>query len=80
MLECVNECSLAIEGGDVVDCVFLDLRKAFDSVVHSKLLAKCWAYGLRGKLYNYIRAFLSNRWQRVKINNSFSSWKMEKSC
>ena len=36
LLECVNEWSLAIESGDAVDCVFQDLRKAFDSVVHSK--------------------------------------------
>ncbi len=46
MLECINDWMDAIEKGEYIDVVYVDLRKAFDSVVHSKLLYKCEQYGI----------------------------------
>lgn len=52
---------------------FLDLAKAFDSVDHSILLEKLFGYGIRGKAYYILKTYLSNRMQRVGVNNVKSS-------
>ena len=52
-----------------------DLSKAFDCIRHDMFIAKCNAYGMDKKSLKYIFDYLSNRKQRVRINNSFSSWK-----
>ena len=57
----------------LVDCVFIDFKKAFDSVCHNKLLIKLAAYGINGNL-GWINSFLSDRKQRVLVNNCYSEW------
>jgi len=54
--------------------VLMDLSKAFDCMNHELLLAKLYAYGFSKKSIKIINNYLKNRWQRVKINNSFSQW------
>ena len=51
-----------------VDVIFLDFAKAFDSVPHERLLLKARHYGIRGKLNEWLRDFLSDRGQRVVVN------------
>lgn len=63
----------ALSTGDNVDIVFLDISKAFDKVSHSKLLLKLEAYGICGDLLLFFKSYLSNRKQRVCINNVYSS-------
>ena len=52
----------------------MDLSKAFDSLNHDLLLAKLHAYGFDRNALLLMRSYLTNRWQRMKINTSFSSW------
>ena len=47
-----------------VDIIYLDFRKAFDSVPHKRLLIKLNAYGISGSLLDWIQNFLSGRKQR----------------
>ena len=47
--------------------VFIDLKKAFDTIDHKILLQKLYNYGLRGKSNDWIRSYLKNRKQYVKI-------------
>ena len=53
----------------VTDVIYLDFRKAFDSVSHTKLLHKLQSYGINGTLLQWYRAYLVSRFQYVRINN-----------
>ena len=53
--------------------IFMDLSKAFNLVDHALLLEKCFRYGFRGLVYNWIESYLSNRCQCVEVNNSKSN-------
>ena len=54
--------------------LLMDLSKAFDTINHELLIAKLSAYGFDYNALKIILDYLSNRWQRTKINNSFSTW------
>ena len=64
----------ALNGKKHTVSVFLDLRKAFDTINHRILIAKLQNYGFRGVPLAWIESFLCNRKQRVKINNTFSEY------
>jgi len=74
LLDVMNDWSLSLERGESVDSVYLDFRKAFDSVPHQRLLVKLKAYGIDGTLLTWMRDFLHQRRQRVVINGSQSPW------
>ena len=57
------------EGGHV-DAVYTDFKKAFDSVPHRRLLLKMEALGVKGKVLDWIKDFLSNRTQIVTVNGT----------
>ena len=51
-----------------IDTVYLDFRKAFDSVPHKRLIKKLEGYGIKGILLEWFKNFLNGRQQRVVIN------------
>ncbi|KAL8599269.1 hypothetical protein ACOMHN_007984 [Nucella lapillus] len=51
---------------------FFDIKKAFDSVWHAKLLNKMGALGITGRMYNFIQTFLDSREITVKVGPSVS--------
>ena len=53
--------------------VFLDLKKAFDTVDHNILISKLSAYGIRGTSIEWFKSYLSERNQKCFINGSLSS-------
>jgi len=63
-----------LEEGYPMDVIYLDFRKAFDSVPHQRLLNKLQAYGIKGKLLAWIRNFLTGRRQRVVYDGEKSEW------
>ena len=75
LLEFMEEATQALDRGEDVDVIYLDFAKAFDKVPHKRLLRKLSGYGIKGKVYNWIKEFLSNRKQRVIINGTKSEWR-----
>jgi len=73
LLECVNDWTMAINNLHCVDVAYIDFSKAFDSVCHSKLIYKLESFGFGGKLLAWIKGYLTNRTQCVKVGNSLSS-------
>jgi len=63
-----------LDNGDKIAAVFLDVAKAFDSVWHEGLLFKLERMGIRGKLLNWFRSYLSGRSQRVLLNGKLSKF------
>ena len=61
--------------GGVFGALLTDLSKAFDCIPHDLFIAKLEAYGFQIDALKLIYDYLSNRKQRVKINETFSSWK-----
>ena len=52
----------------------MDLSKAFDTINHELLIAKLHAYGFSIEAFEVLLSYLQERWERVKINTTFSSW------
>ena len=72
LLLVLNIIHKALHSNKGVDILYLDFRKAFDSVSHCKLLNKLWSVRIRGNLWCWFRAYLNNRYQYVRINNNYS--------
>ncbi|BHF61962.1 hypothetical protein SprV_0100494200 [Sparganum proliferum] len=53
--------------------IYFDLSKAFDKVPHGRLLVKLEALGIRPPLLDFIRSYLSNRYQKVMVGKSYST-------
>ena len=48
--------------------VFIDPKKAFDTVDHEILLKKLWHYGIRGITNDWFKFYLTNRLQYISID------------
>jgi len=72
LLECNLDWNIALNSRNSIDIIYLDYAKAFDSVVHQKLLAKLSCYGINGQLLTWIKSFLTGRTQYVIIAGSYS--------
>ena len=57
----------ALDEGQNVDTVAMDLSKAFDKMPHALLIAKLHAYNVSPTACNLIINYLQNRLQRVKL-------------
>ena len=74
LLEVIESWTRILDAGGVVDAIYFDCAKAFDTVPRERLLLKCYAHGIQGSTLTWIRAFLTGRSQRVVVNGADSSW------
>ena len=74
LLEVMNNLTTLIDNNEAIDIIYLDFRKAFDTVPHARLINKLKAYGIEGSLLQWISSFLSQRKQRVRVNAAHSDF------
>lgn len=73
LVEFTHDISRSMDSGSQIDAIFIDLSKAFDTVIHSKLLCKLNAILKNPSLVQWISNFLSERTQSVCFNSAESS-------
>ena len=71
----IEKMKKSLDKGGHAGAVLMDLSKAFDTINHELLIAKLEAYGFADSALETMNSYLSERWQRTKINSSFSTWK-----
>ena len=72
LVEATDSWALDIDRGNVNAVVFLDLKKAFDTVDHDVLLGKLSLYGIQESAYDWFKSYLNNRTQKCAVNGSLS--------
>ena len=65
----------ALDKGLCAGILLTDLSKAFDCISHDSPIAKLNAYGFSMSSLHLINNYLSERKQRTKIGDNFSSWR-----
>ena len=75
LLRTVDDWKIALDQGEIVGTVMIDLSKAFDIIDHPLLLKKLDAYGVRGSELKWFTDYLSGRKQRVVMDGVLSVWK-----
>ena len=67
MLEATNSWSVNIDNGLVNGVVFIDLKKAFDTIDHQIILQKLGNYGIDHSSLKWFKSYLTCRTQNVKL-------------
>ena len=71
LLAMVENCKKALDQGNEYGALLTDLSKAFDCLLHDLIVAKL---GFSTESLKLINSYLTERKQRVKMNDQFSSW------
>ena len=72
LMKFMDELTTAIDKKQYTVGLFIDLKKAFDTIDHVKLLEKMCKYGVRGVAHSWLCSYLSNRWQYVSLDKTDS--------
>ncbi len=75
LLYAIEEQKVALDDGQHVGVVLLNLSKVFDAIPHVLLLNKLYTYGISSDICDMIQIYLINRMQRVKLVDVRHSWK-----
>ena len=79
LLDMTNQWCLNIDKGMVSGVIFLDLKKAFDTVDHAILLKTLSDYGVQGQTASWFKSYLKDR-QQFCVVNGLSSAKSRIIC
>ncbi len=73
LLNAVDDIHDKLNNKNYVAGIFFDLSKAFDSIDHEILFKKLHHYGIRGKMYEWFKSYLSDRLQYTCVNGCNST-------
>ena len=67
---------LSLDSNEDFTAVYLDISKYFDKIWHEGLLYKCREQcGISGAILEWLKSYLTDRTQRVRIGSTFSDWR-----
>ena len=72
LLELTEEITSALDKKSTIG-VFIDLKKAFDTIDHTLLLEKLRQYGVRGVANDWLSSYMENRLQYVSFGDTDST-------
>ena len=73
LLETTNNWCVNIDKGLLNGVIFIDLKKAFDTIDHAILLRKLEHYGVDDGALLWFRSYLTDRKQKCYVNGNLSS-------
>ena len=73
LLSVTNYLMNELNNNNMVDIIYFDYHKAFDSVNHTKLIHKLYTLGFNECYINLIQNYLSNRWQATSWKGNLST-------
>ena len=76
----IKKCKKIVDYGSIFCALLTDLSKAFDCISHDLFIAKLEVYCFWTNALYHVYDCLPNRKQKVKINETFSSWKDKMWC
>jgi hypothetical protein len=74
MLHMLDKWTEYLESGGQIDTIYTDFEKAFDKVPHRRLMNKLRTFGLNPKIVQWMKSFLMDRKQCVRVNGKYSRW------
>ena len=74
LLRMIEEWKSALDNGNMVGSIAINLSRAFDSLPHGLFLAKVYTYGVNIEFCKLNASYLHNRHHRVKIRDKRSDW------
>ena len=69
LLELVEEITSSLDNKKYYVGIFIDLKKAFDTIDHDILAKKLYFYGVHGIAHKWLPSYLEDRKQFVQFNN-----------
>ena len=74
LLQVLEDWTENLDRGIPIDTFYLYFKKAFDSVAHNRLEIMLESLGIREKLLQWIKGFITGRTQRVVLEGQASEW------
>lgn len=68
----MDKWKLIVNEGEMIGVIFMDLKRAFETVNRKRLLEKLYQYGIRETVFNWFQSYLSNRMQQVRCDGVVS--------
>ena len=72
LLEAASDWSMNIDNGLINGVVFIDLKKAFDTIDHQIILQKLKNYGIDENSLTWFHSYLTDRTQKCRVNGQLS--------
>jgi ribonucleases P/MRP protein subunit RPP40 len=74
LLQSLHDWSVELYKSNSFDVIYIDFRRAFDSIVLTKLLYKLPCSGVSGRLLGWISAFVTGSSECIVVDNIHSSY------
>ena len=75
LITLIEKWKTTVDNWSAFGALLTDLSKTFNCLFHELLIAKLYSYDFDKSSLKFINSYLSNRKQRVKINDGYSLWR-----